>query len=154
MKCELHSVPLDASIQLPPPPYPPLIPPLFLSSSPSIANTLVALCLNVNGLSMVLRRQVLLCLVPIFTLRKYHKALGGETPSGERMLADDAPSINVPCCHDLLSLPPPCLLPPSLPSSSLFNCLSPLSDLVLDLDSIVAQWWEVDWRSCSDSSPS
>ncbi|GAX74556.1 hypothetical protein CEUSTIGMA_g2006.t1, partial [Chlamydomonas eustigma] len=45
----------------------------------SIPNTLVALCLNVGGLEMVLKSRVLDSLIPIFTTKRYQRALGSET---------------------------------------------------------------------------
>ena len=36
----------------------------------SIANTLVALCLNVGGLQRVLQSRMLECFIPIFTAKK------------------------------------------------------------------------------------
>eukprot|EP00798_Chlamydomonas_sp_ICE-L_P016839 gene16839-23119_t len=45
-----------------------------------IANTLVALCLNTGGLQKVKDSHVMDCFVPIFTSKKFSRALGGETP--------------------------------------------------------------------------
>ncbi|KAG1677659.1 hypothetical protein FOA52_010442 [Chlamydomonas sp. UWO 241] len=47
----------------------------------SVANTMVALCLNQSGMERVVKCRLMDCFVPIFTAKKYHKALGGETPA-------------------------------------------------------------------------
>ncbi len=47
----------------------------------TIPNALVALCLNTFGLARVRDEHALHVLLPVFTTRKYMKALAGETPS-------------------------------------------------------------------------
>ena len=68
-----------------------------------VPSTLVALCLNVNGLKRVEESQALQCLVPIFTTPNYLRAL---QVCYARLPRTSYPLLIVPCYPQLSSTSP------------------------------------------------